>query len=264
MGGLMTWDNQSPSKSIARIDYQSMNTASAPFCIALSGELMPEHENQTQAPVVAGRLRESVGLSGPLVMDDMVVVGDDQGLLRALQTKDGREVWTHKHEGRIYDAPVFDSEHVYFSSDRGVVGASRAEGKMHWNHPIAEGAGPCLPLEPKGLVFAGGNDGFIYAFDAKKGVIQWKTNVADDAPPDPPGFPRRRARTGDAVTRPTGVTCDGDVLYPSLFNLWLQRSYANCENLNHSAPPDSLAGTFGRTSAGDDAAPLPKESKNRP
>ena len=124
-----TWDNPSPSKSIARIDYQSMNTASAPFCIGLSGELMPEPEDQTQAPVVAWCLRESVGLSGPLVMDDMVVVGDDLGLLRALQTRDGREVWTHKHERRIYDAPVCDSEHVYFSSDRGVVAVSRARGK---------------------------------------------------------------------------------------------------------------------------------------
>jgi outer membrane protein assembly factor BamB len=214
-----TWENPTPGKGIARIDYHSMNTVCSPFCVALSAELVPNKaEDQNQTAVVAWRFKESVGLSGPLVIDDLVVVGNDQGLLRALRTKDGTEAWSHKHEERIYDAPTCDSDHVYFSSTRGVVALSRNNGKVQWSHPIEHGAGPCLPLEAKGLVFAGGNDGFLYAFDAKNGAVQWKANITDDAPPDAPGFPAQRARGTNAPARPTGVACDNETVYQSIFD----------------------------------------------
>jgi outer membrane protein assembly factor BamB len=214
-----TWENPSPAKTVASIDYYSMNTVCSPVCIAMSGEPVPkEKEGQTQAAVIAWRFQDSVGLSGPVVVDDLVLVGNDQGLLRAFRTKDGTQVWSHKHEERIYDAPTCDSNHVYFSSARGVVAVARKDGKMQWNIPFPQGAGVCLVLEQKGLVFAGGNDGFIYALDAQNGAIQWKTNIVDDAPPDPPDFPSRRARSAAAGARPTGVACDGETVYQSLFD----------------------------------------------
>jgi outer membrane protein assembly factor BamB len=216
---ITTWENPNPDKSVATIDYSSMNTACSPFCVAVSAEIVPSKiADQMKYAMVAWRLRESVGLSGPLVMGDLVVFGNDHGLIRALRTNDGTEVWKHKHGERIYDGPVCDSEHVYFNSSRGVVALSRKDGEVQWSYAVAKGAGPCLPLESKGLVFAGGMDGLVYAFAAKTGEVKWKANVMDDAPPDPPGFSRERARGGDILARPTGLACDGETLYQSLFD----------------------------------------------
>jgi len=216
-----SWENLKPAKRIATIEYQSMNTLCSPFCVAISAE-RAAHEVTVENPsaVVAWRFREqpeTVWLTDALVMDDLVIVGNRSGYLRALRTQDAKEIWSHKHADGIISRPICDKEHIYFSSSSGVAAVSRENGKMQWSHPIPNGVGSCFALDAKGLVFAGGYDGFIYALSAKTGELQWKANIVDDAPPDPPGFPRQRALPNGAA-RPEGIACDGETLFQNVFD----------------------------------------------
>jgi outer membrane protein assembly factor BamB len=173
--------------------------------------------NHSPAVVWRFRAEPKIGLSDPLVTDGLVIVGDDLGVLRALRTKDGKEVWKHEDGKRIYDAPTCDAERIYFTTSEGVVAVSRKDGRIQWNQPIKLGAGRCLVV--KGMVLAGGNDGFVYAYDADtKGDVRWQTDVFTDAPPAPPGFPGERARGGFCLARPTGMASDGGMLCQNLFD----------------------------------------------
>ena len=44
----------------------------------------------------------------PLVVQDKVIVGTDQGDLRAYRCMDGKSVWVHRHGARIFhfNSPV--------------------------------------------------------------------------------------------------------------------------------------------------------------
>jgi outer membrane protein assembly factor BamB len=100
----------------------------------------------------------------------------------------------------------------------GVVAVAVKDGGIHWSRPIMHGAGPCAMVKSKGLVAVGGNDGFVYGLGAKTGETRWKTNILADAPPDPPGFSGTQARVGDSLSRPTGVACDEETIYQSIFD----------------------------------------------
>lgn len=174
-----------------------------------------------KAPSVLWRATEpspSIDLSNPLVANDLVIVGNGKGMLRARHCKGGTIAWEHNHGQRIHHRPACDASNVYFSTDLGVTAVSIKDGGMRWSHPIPHGAGPCIVVKSKNLIVAGGSDGLIHALDPKTGDTRWKTNILTDAPPDPPGFPGKRARVGDSLARPTGIACDDETIYQSIFD----------------------------------------------
>src|SRR5258708_32617201 len=62
----------------------------------------------------------SNGPHDPLVVNDRVIVGTDNGELRAYRCSDGASIWTHQHGSRIYHCPCSDGQQVYFTSDHGL------------------------------------------------------------------------------------------------------------------------------------------------
>jgi outer membrane protein assembly factor BamB len=161
----------------------------------------------------------SIDLSNPLVVGDLVIVGTGNGRLLARRCADGTLVWEHEHGMRIYDRPDFDSERIYFTSEHGLVAVSRVSGELRWGHRIEHGGGRCIVVPSKGLVVAGGNDGLVHAVDAKTAETRWQTSIIDDAPPELPDFPAHRGRGGgNSLARPTGMACDDERVYQSIFD----------------------------------------------
>ena len=158
------------------------------------------------------------GPNDPLVVKDKVIVGTDRGELRAYRCKDGESLWIHQHGERIFHQPCSDGQRVYFSSAKGLTAVSASDGTEVWNfsHPWCDG--PTLVLGKREMVYVGGNDGNLYALDAKTGKQAWTADFLADAPPDPPGFSGERARLQNTRARPTALASDGKSLFLSVFD----------------------------------------------
>ena len=122
----------------------------------------------------------------PLVVQDKVIVGTDQGQVRAYRCQDGDPVWVHHHGARIFHRPCSDGQRIYFSSAKGLTAVNAEDGTEVWSFGLAACDGPTLVLARRGTVFVGGHDGNLYALDAKTGEQLWASDFIADAPPDPP------------------------------------------------------------------------------
>jgi outer membrane protein assembly factor BamB len=154
----------------------------------------------------------------PLVVQDKVVVGTDQGQLRAYRCQDGKSLWVHGHGARIFHRPSSDGERIYFSSDQGLTAVKIEDGQGAWSFGLAACDGPSLVLARQGAVFVGGHDGNLYALDAKTSDQLWTSDFVSDAPPDPPDFPGERARMANTKARPSALASDGETLFLSVFD----------------------------------------------
>ncbi|HMF11229.1 MAG TPA: PQQ-binding-like beta-propeller repeat protein, partial [Gemmataceae bacterium] len=90
---------------------------------------------------------------------------------------------------------------------------------LQWGHRIEHGGGRCALVPAHNLVVAGGNDGFAHAVDTNKtAATRWQTSLLEIVPPDPPNFPGQRARLSGSLARPTGIACDDERVYISVFD----------------------------------------------
>jgi outer membrane protein assembly factor BamB len=154
----------------------------------------------------------------PLVVQDQVIVGTDQGQLRSYRCQDGVSVWVHQHGSRIFHRPSSDGQRIYFSSEKGLTAVKVEDGTEVWSVGLASYHGPTLVLAKLGRVFVGGNDGNLYALDAKTGEQVWVSEFISDAPPDPPGFSGERARMSNTKARPSALASDGERIFLSVFD----------------------------------------------
>ena len=71
--------------------------------------------------------------SSPVVVDDVVLVGSGDGVLRALDVDDGSDLWSHATGGRIRSTPAVGHGAVYVGSADGHLHAvDLASGDLRW------------------------------------------------------------------------------------------------------------------------------------
>jgi outer membrane protein assembly factor BamB len=158
-------------------------------------------------------------MHGPLVFKDMVVVGTDDGELRAYRISNGERVWSYRHGKRIFVVPCTDGERIYFTADSELIAVTPDSGTKVWSFDLGPGsAPPVLALPQRGLVFTADCDGNLYAVNAKTGKRQWVSDFIADAPPDPPRFAGARARFTGTKARPTGLASDGETIFLTVFD----------------------------------------------
>jgi outer membrane protein assembly factor BamB len=154
----------------------------------------------------------------PLVVQDKVIVGTDQGQLRAYRCADGESIWVHQHGARIFHRPCSDGQRIYFTSAKGLTAVNAKDGTEMWRLDRACCDGPTFVHAKQETVFVAGNDGNLYALDAKTGKQVWASDFLADAPPDPPNFPGERARMANTKARPSALASDGETLFLSVFD----------------------------------------------
>ena len=172
---------------IARGDwpcYQGDNQRSAVTPIALPEQVSRQWEFQPSAPARP---------TAPVAAGNMVFVGDDRGVLRALDALSGKVKWEAYTAGAIFLSPAVWEGRVYVGSADGRVYAFEAAtgrrlwsfraapadrwipvyGKLHSTWPVAGGV-----VVDDGVLYAAAGianyDGtHVYALDAITGKLKW-------------------------------------------------------------------------------------------
>jgi len=110
--------------------------------------------------------------SGPVFSGGLVIVGADDGLLRALDAG-GRTVWIFKAQGRIRTDPAALGGRIYFGTEDGYFYClEAATGRKKWLFRL--GGAPVQAPRPAGdrLIVATA-DSVVYCLRARAGEIAW-------------------------------------------------------------------------------------------
>jgi outer membrane protein assembly factor BamB len=133
------------------------------FYVSWSKNLDPEYES--------GNL--PIGLQSPNVHEGLVFVGDNKGLMKALDLKSGRSLWEKRDRGAYHSYPrVFEGALIYGTTEGFVYSRNYLTGDL--NYVVAVGKSvETPPVYYKGRVFFQLRDHRIVCLDAKTGGILW-------------------------------------------------------------------------------------------
>ena len=112
--------------------------------------------------------------SSPAVADELAVVGDAFGLVRAIDIKSGSTRWSFQTKGAVYSTPAAaDSIVVVASTDGTVYGLRIKDGSrvwaLHTPRPIV-----AAPVIESGIVYIGSSEGKFRALEAVSGKLKWE------------------------------------------------------------------------------------------
>lgn len=121
--------------------------------------------------------------SSPVLFQDRIYFGSEDGTVYALDTAHGDIVWTYKSGGAVKAAIAMDGEgRLIFGDYAGSVTAlRRADGSRIWKTGTSGGAFGlksgnfyATAAVAYGRVYIGNTDGFVYSFGAKDGKLAWR------------------------------------------------------------------------------------------
>lgn len=122
---------------------------------------------ETRSPVVAG----------PVGDGDRLVVGGADGYLRAFRRKDLALDWEERLGAPLQAEPLYSPGRLVCLAGNGWVYGLDPGGGVKWRFPLeAKGSGP-LALGPGGEVLVATEDGEILALEARSGRLLWRQQV---------------------------------------------------------------------------------------
>ena len=105
----------------------------------------------------------------PVIDDEGIYIGSNNGTLYALNKKSGTEKWQY-NIGAVADLrgrPIIQGQNIYFSGyDRKVHGVNIKNGKQAWTFK-AGGQIYSSPTVADGILYVGSNNGILYAIAAE-------------------------------------------------------------------------------------------------
>ena len=115
-------------------------------------------------------------VGGPAVGGGLVIFGDSEGVVRALDTSTGAVEWSFKAQNQVWSTPAIVEDVVYFGSlDHNFYALSLRHGEEKWSLPFeAGGAIVTSPLVSDGKVFFGSFDSTFHALDIDSGEQIWQ------------------------------------------------------------------------------------------
>jgi outer membrane protein assembly factor BamB/predicted phosphodiesterase len=121
-------------------------------------------------------------LSTPAQLLDLVVVGNQNGLVEALDMKKGRSLWKFQTGGPIFSSPAVEAEkrpggyhryHIVFGSTDGSVYSLDQKGKLNWKTEF-DAAVLGSPVIRDSVVYIGASDKTFRALHLKTGKEIWR------------------------------------------------------------------------------------------
>ncbi|GAB4371494.1 MAG: hypothetical protein Kow0042_14250 [Calditrichia bacterium] len=116
--------------------------------------------------------------TSPLLIEDRIYIGSNQGQFFCLNKKNGETIWTYQKAGQIFGNPAAVNGKIYLANVKGGLMCLNADtGKELWKTQLKENiyAGPTVTRD---RVFIGSTAGIMYGVDARSGSILWEYKTA--------------------------------------------------------------------------------------
>jgi outer membrane protein assembly factor BamB len=117
----------------------------------------------------------------PVVLDDRIIIGTDQGRVVAMPRDGGKSLWEFDgvaEHAMVYGSPATaDGIVVVGARDRNVYALDVATGKLLWTFPT-RGDVDASPLISSGRVYIASRDRHLYVLNLKTGKELWSFNAA--------------------------------------------------------------------------------------
>lgn len=114
-------------------------------------------------------------VSTPVVANGLVVFGNQNGTVEALDIKTGSRMWTFQTAGPIFSSPAFANGKIVLGSADDFIYCLSTNGKLQWK--LKTGASVLgSPTIENGVVYIGGSDYTYRAIDLQKGKVLWSYN----------------------------------------------------------------------------------------
>lgn len=113
----------------------------------------------------------------PISARGHVYVATLRGVIHAIDSDSGKDLWTFQSGGSILASPACDDRQVYFTATDGKLYAlAQADGQLRWTFATGQAVWNS-PLPVAGKVIFGGRDGHVYAVDPTTGKLAWRGDV---------------------------------------------------------------------------------------
>ena len=119
--------------------------------------------------------------SAPALAGENIVVGANDGVVRAVSYVSGEPAWEFAADGAVRSGITVAGDAVVFLTDNGSVYCLSLDGDERWRTTIGEVVSARDPWEPysstpqiaDGVAYVGSPDGTLYALDAASGAVVW-------------------------------------------------------------------------------------------
>ncbi len=112
-------------------------------------------------------------ISTPLVVNNNVVFGNQDGEIQALRLNDGGKLWSFKTNGPIFSSPAFSSNKIVIGSADGGIYCLNTKGKKVWKLQT-RAAVLGSPVIQNETVYIGGSDSCFQAVALDSGRPVWR------------------------------------------------------------------------------------------
>ena len=112
-------------------------------------------------------------ISTPAVFNNLVVFGNQNGLLEALSLKTGKRKWHFQTGGPIFSSPAFSAGKIVFGSADGLVYCLNDKGKIQWKLKTSASILGSPFIQNK-IVYIGGSDSCFQAIELVSGKPIWR------------------------------------------------------------------------------------------
>ncbi|MCW3073246.1 MAG: metallophosphoesterase [Flaviaesturariibacter sp.] len=112
-------------------------------------------------------------ISTPVVINNLVIYGNQDGLIEALSLDKGKRKWSYQTGGPVFSSPAAAGDNIVFGSADGAIYCLSGKGKLKWK--TATGASVLgAPVVQNGTVYIGGSDHHFRALDLATGKEKWQ------------------------------------------------------------------------------------------
>jgi outer membrane protein assembly factor BamB/predicted MPP superfamily phosphohydrolase len=115
-------------------------------------------------------------ISTPAVVNDLVVVGNQNGKMIALSLKTGKQKWSYQTRGSIFSSPAISNDKIVFGSGDNSIYCLDGKGKKLWQFQT-DAAVLGSPVIENDFVYIGGSDHCFQEINLPTGKPVWRNCI---------------------------------------------------------------------------------------
>lgn len=124
---------------------------------------------------------KSVVWTAPLVVNGTVYFASQEGNFFAVDISTRRQKWKLNTRAVQIHPPAFDNGTVYFSAQQTLYALDGETGQERWKIEKSANEAWSAPAIANGILYAGNQDGHVYAIDTQTGAVLWDSLSDSDA-----------------------------------------------------------------------------------